>query len=196
MGLECHESSSSLFCLQPLDSEKDSPLVLLCFGLCVLGRRALGTAAHHMSRLFSNLYYNKFTFYNSSRAEWEFSYVGQRSRLFLTTYMYLFLPSCPSALWIISFLTPMSNDSHVLDLFFPSQQPGVFPLWTSCIIQGRFPHLLSPRRVDLRRHGAAQESRGAWNTNVSQITPGETLRVPCVPCHVKTAFDLILRVRL
>uniref|UniRef100_A0AAY5LCT9 Pecanex-like protein n=1 Tax=Esox lucius TaxID=8010 RepID=A0AAY5LCT9_ESOLU len=27
----------------------DSSLVLLCFGLCVLGRRALGTAAHHMS---------------------------------------------------------------------------------------------------------------------------------------------------
>ncbi|XP_040915965.1 pecanex-like protein 1 isoform X5 [Toxotes jaculatrix] len=40
---------------KPLDSEKDSALVLLCFGLCVLGRRALGTAAHHMSRslLFS-----------------------------------------------------------------------------------------------------------------------------------------------
>lgn len=38
------------FAPQPLDCEKDSPLVLLCFGLCVLGRRALGTAAHHMSR--------------------------------------------------------------------------------------------------------------------------------------------------
>lgn len=35
---------------KPLDSEKDSSLVLLCFGLCVLGRRALGTAAHQMSR--------------------------------------------------------------------------------------------------------------------------------------------------
>ncbi|XP_028981477.2 pecanex-like protein 1 isoform X2 [Esox lucius] len=34
---------------KPLDLEKDSSLVLLCFGLCVLGRRALGTAAHHMS---------------------------------------------------------------------------------------------------------------------------------------------------
>ncbi|KAJ7988757.1 hypothetical protein DPEC_G00312530 [Dallia pectoralis] len=34
---------------KPLDVEKDSSLVLLCFGLCVLGRRALGTAAHHMS---------------------------------------------------------------------------------------------------------------------------------------------------
>lgn len=47
-------------CLQPLDSEKDSALVLLCFGLCVLGRRALGTAAHHMSRSLSHLQYNKF----------------------------------------------------------------------------------------------------------------------------------------
>lgn len=29
--------------------------------------------------------------------------------------------------------------------------------------------------MDLRRHGTTQESRGAWNQNVSQITPGETL---------------------
>lgn len=35
---------------KPLDSSKDSPLVTLCYGLCVLGRRALGTASHHMSR--------------------------------------------------------------------------------------------------------------------------------------------------
>ncbi|OCT68603.1 hypothetical protein XELAEV_1803989725mg, partial [Xenopus laevis] len=33
----------------PLDAEKDSPLVTLCYGLCILGRRALGTASHHMS---------------------------------------------------------------------------------------------------------------------------------------------------
>lgn len=44
------DESIFVFTLQPLDSEKDSALVLLCFGLCVLGRRALGTAAHHMSR--------------------------------------------------------------------------------------------------------------------------------------------------
>lgn len=39
------------FCLllQPVESEKDSPLVTLCFGLCILGRRALGTASHSMS---------------------------------------------------------------------------------------------------------------------------------------------------
>ncbi|CAM9837281.1 unnamed protein product [Lampetra fluviatilis] len=34
---------------QAVDSAKDSNLVTLCFGLCVLGRRALGTASHHMS---------------------------------------------------------------------------------------------------------------------------------------------------
>nr|XP_054759247.1 pecanex-like protein 1 [Lytechinus pictus] len=34
---------------EPLESGKDSQLVTLCFGLCVLGRRALGTASHHLS---------------------------------------------------------------------------------------------------------------------------------------------------
>lgn len=38
-----------LWSLQPVDKEWDSPLVTLCFGLCVLGRRALGTASHSMS---------------------------------------------------------------------------------------------------------------------------------------------------
>ena len=35
--------------LQPVDQDWNSPLVTLCFGLCVLGRRALGTASHSMS---------------------------------------------------------------------------------------------------------------------------------------------------
>lgn len=34
---------------QPVDQDWNSPLVTLCFGLCVLGRRALGTASHSMS---------------------------------------------------------------------------------------------------------------------------------------------------
>ncbi|XP_071479063.1 pecanex-like protein 1 [Diadema antillarum] len=34
---------------EPVESSKDSQLVTLCFGLCVLGRRALGTASHHLS---------------------------------------------------------------------------------------------------------------------------------------------------
>lgn len=32
-----------------LDSDEDSPLVTLSFALCILGRRALGTAAHNMA---------------------------------------------------------------------------------------------------------------------------------------------------
>ncbi|XP_060032049.1 pecanex-like protein 3 isoform X7 [Erinaceus europaeus] len=34
---------------QPVEQDWNSPLVTLCFGLCVLGRRALGTASHSMS---------------------------------------------------------------------------------------------------------------------------------------------------
>lgn len=44
------ELASLLF--QPsknLDSDEDSPLVTLSFALCILGRRALGTAAHNMA---------------------------------------------------------------------------------------------------------------------------------------------------
>lgn len=36
-------------CVQPLDSDEDSPLVTLCYALSVLGRRSLGTASHNMS---------------------------------------------------------------------------------------------------------------------------------------------------
>lgn len=32
-----------------MDSDEDSPLVTLSFALCILGRRALGTAAHNMA---------------------------------------------------------------------------------------------------------------------------------------------------
>ncbi|OWK08053.1 hypothetical protein Celaphus_00008136 [Cervus elaphus hippelaphus] len=34
---------------KPLESDEDSPLVTLSFALCILGRRALGTAAHNMA---------------------------------------------------------------------------------------------------------------------------------------------------
>ncbi|KAM8971273.1 pecanex-like protein 3 isoform 6-T6 [Sarcophilus harrisii] len=34
---------------QPMEHDWNSPLVTLCFGLCVLGRRALGTASHSMA---------------------------------------------------------------------------------------------------------------------------------------------------
>ncbi|XP_034433179.1 pecanex-like protein 1 isoform X4 [Hippoglossus hippoglossus] len=64
---------------KPLDSEKDSPLVLLCFGLCVLGRRALGTAAHHMSSNLESFLYGLHALFkgdfriSSIRDEWIFA---------------------------------------------------------------------------------------------------------------------------
>uniref|UniRef100_A0A3B3CSB8 Pecanex-like protein n=1 Tax=Oryzias melastigma TaxID=30732 RepID=A0A3B3CSB8_ORYME len=64
---------------QPLDCEKDSPLVLLCFGLCVLGRRALGTAAHHMSSNLESFLYGLHALFkgdfriSSVRDEWIFA---------------------------------------------------------------------------------------------------------------------------
>uniref|UniRef100_A0A8C6L6U4 Pecanex-like protein n=1 Tax=Nothobranchius furzeri TaxID=105023 RepID=A0A8C6L6U4_NOTFU len=63
----------------PLDSEKDSSLVLLCFGLCVLGRRALGTAAHHMSSNLESFLYGLHALFkgdfriSSVRDEWIFA---------------------------------------------------------------------------------------------------------------------------
>uniref|UniRef100_A0A8C6V2B6 Pecanex-like protein n=1 Tax=Neogobius melanostomus TaxID=47308 RepID=A0A8C6V2B6_9GOBI len=59
--------------------EKDSALVLLCFGLCVLGRRALGTAAHHMSSNLESFLYGLHALFkgdfriSSIRDEWIFA---------------------------------------------------------------------------------------------------------------------------
>lgn len=64
---------------KPLESEKDSALVLLCFGLCVLGRRALGTAAHHMSSNLESFLYGLHALFkgdfriSSIRDEWIFA---------------------------------------------------------------------------------------------------------------------------
>ncbi|XP_051942491.1 pecanex-like protein 1 isoform X1 [Hippocampus zosterae] len=64
---------------KPLDNERDSPLVLLCFGLCVLGRRALGTAAHHMSSNLESFLYGLHALFkgdfriSSVRDEWIFA---------------------------------------------------------------------------------------------------------------------------
>ncbi|KAL2098737.1 hypothetical protein ACEWY4_005217 [Coilia grayii] len=64
---------------KPLESEKDSSLVLLCFGLCVLGRRALGTAAHHMSSNLESFLYGLHALFkgdfriSSVRDEWIFA---------------------------------------------------------------------------------------------------------------------------
>ncbi|XP_076013464.1 pecanex-like protein 1 isoform X2 [Genypterus blacodes] len=64
---------------KPLDSDKDSTLVLLCYGLCVLGRRALGTAAHHMSSNLESFLYGLHALFkgdfriSSVRDEWIFA---------------------------------------------------------------------------------------------------------------------------
>ncbi|XP_057197782.1 pecanex-like protein 1 isoform X3 [Triplophysa rosa] len=64
---------------KPLDSEKDSKLVLLCYGLCVLGRRALGTASHHMSSNLESFLYGLHALFkgdfriSSVRDEWIFT---------------------------------------------------------------------------------------------------------------------------
>ncbi|XP_052007085.1 pecanex-like protein 1 isoform X2 [Xyrauchen texanus] len=65
--------------VKPLDSEKDSLLVLLCYGLCVLGRRALGTASHHMSSNLESFLYGLHALFkgdfriSSIRDEWIFT---------------------------------------------------------------------------------------------------------------------------
>ncbi|XP_078134089.1 pecanex-like protein 1 isoform X4 [Sander vitreus] len=64
---------------KPLNSERDSALVLLCLGLCVLGRRALGTAAHHMSSNLESFLYGLHALFkgdfriSSVRDEWIFA---------------------------------------------------------------------------------------------------------------------------
>ncbi|XP_043929424.1 pecanex-like protein 1 [Protopterus annectens] len=64
---------------KPLESSKDSRLVTLCYGLCVLGRRALGTASHHMSSNLESFLYGLHALFkgdyriSSIRDEWIFA---------------------------------------------------------------------------------------------------------------------------
>ncbi|KAM9148727.1 pecanex-like protein 1 isoform 5-T5 [Pangshura tecta] len=64
---------------KPLDADKDSSLVTLCYGLCVLGRRALGTASHHMSSNLESFLYGLHALFkgdfriSSVRDEWIFA---------------------------------------------------------------------------------------------------------------------------
>ncbi|KAM4662611.1 pecanex-like protein 1 isoform 1-T1 [Discoglossus pictus] len=64
---------------KPLDAEKDSALVTLCYGLCILGRRALGTASHHMSSNLESFLYGLHALFkgdfriSSMRDEWIFA---------------------------------------------------------------------------------------------------------------------------
>ncbi|XP_062973677.1 pecanex-like protein 1 isoform X2 [Elgaria multicarinata webbii] len=62
-----------------LNSDKDSSVVTLCYGLCVLGRRALGTASHHMSSNLESFLYGLHALFkgdfriSSIRDEWIFA---------------------------------------------------------------------------------------------------------------------------
>uniref|UniRef100_A0A452IT14 Pecanex-like protein n=1 Tax=Gopherus agassizii TaxID=38772 RepID=A0A452IT14_9SAUR len=61
-----------------LDSDEDSPLVTLSFALCILGRRALGTAAHNMAISLDSFLYGlhalfKGDFRITAKDEWVFA---------------------------------------------------------------------------------------------------------------------------
>ncbi|KAE8287536.1 Pecanex-like protein 3 Pecanex-like protein 3 [Larimichthys crocea] len=63
----------------PVTCERDSPLVNLSFGLCILGRRALGTASHSMSASLEPFLYGLHALFKgdfritSPRDEWVFA---------------------------------------------------------------------------------------------------------------------------
>uniref|UniRef100_H3AQ05 Pecanex-like protein n=1 Tax=Latimeria chalumnae TaxID=7897 RepID=H3AQ05_LATCH len=64
---------------KPVESDRDSALVTLCFGLCILGRRALGTASHSMSASLEPFLYGLHALFKgdfritSPRDEWVFA---------------------------------------------------------------------------------------------------------------------------
>ncbi|KAM6464042.1 pecanex-like protein 1 isoform 5-T5 [Liasis olivaceus] len=64
---------------KPLNADKDSSLVTLCYGLSVLGRRALGTASHHMASNLESFLYGLHALFkgdfriSSIRDEWIFA---------------------------------------------------------------------------------------------------------------------------
>ncbi|KAG8126082.1 hypothetical protein E2320_021452 [Naja naja] len=65
--------------VKPLNADKDSSLVTLCYGLSVLGRRALGTASHHMASNLESFLYGLHALFkgdfriSSIRDEWIFA---------------------------------------------------------------------------------------------------------------------------
>ncbi|XP_028903425.1 pecanex-like protein 2 isoform X2 [Ornithorhynchus anatinus] len=70
------------FCAQKrqerLDSDEDSPLVTLCFALCIMGRRTLGVAAHNMAVSLDSFLFGLHTLFKGDfrvavRDEWVFA---------------------------------------------------------------------------------------------------------------------------
>lgn len=71
---------------------------------------------------------------------------------------------------------PLMTLALMYPALFPLQQPGVLPVRTPRVVQGRLPHLVGEGRVDLCRHGAAEESCGSRNPHVSKVAPGGSPR--------------------
>ncbi|XP_053238505.1 pecanex-like protein 2 isoform X4 [Podarcis raffonei] len=64
--------------MEPIECDEDSPLVTLSFALCILGRRALGTASHNMAISLESFLHGlhalfKGDFRITSRDEWVFA---------------------------------------------------------------------------------------------------------------------------
>ncbi|XP_044276198.1 pecanex-like protein 2 isoform X2 [Varanus komodoensis] len=64
--------------IEPIECDEDSPLVTLSFALCILGRRALGTASHNMAISLDSFLHGlhalfKGDFRITSRDEWVFA---------------------------------------------------------------------------------------------------------------------------
>uniref|UniRef100_A0A3P8VSB8 Pecanex-like protein n=1 Tax=Cynoglossus semilaevis TaxID=244447 RepID=A0A3P8VSB8_CYNSE len=77
----CNSRRQTVRTSTPVTCERDSPLVNLCFGLCILGRRALGTASHSMSASLEPFLYGLHALFKgdfritSPRDEWVFNVV-------------------------------------------------------------------------------------------------------------------------
>lgn len=72
---------------ETMESGADSPVVTLCFALCILGRRALGTASHHLaSSILESFLYGLHALFKgdfritSSKDEWVFTDVEMLRR--------------------------------------------------------------------------------------------------------------------
>lgn len=79
-----------------LDSDEDSPLVTLSFALCILGRRALGTAAHNMAlrylqkqyrhqRCFWVIFVNHFLYFKVTDSSFCNKFCWVQKKAFLST---------------------------------------------------------------------------------------------------------------
>ncbi|XP_024921649.1 pecanex-like protein 1 [Cynoglossus semilaevis] len=137
----------------PVTCERDSPLVNLCFGLCILGRRALGTASHSMSASLEPFLYGLHALFKgdfritSPRDEWVFA-----DRTLVQNVVHLFIP--------LGFLSSQDHftspdeyeDPMVLYDAITSNEEKMLishegdPVWRSAIL-ANMPSLLALRHI-------------------------------------------------